>query len=174
VAVKEAKGLRVNYLIIFLSGLVLLISGILVFLLIVKNIYGNYEIKEILPTKDNLSFLSSSNKSGKVAILYSRYSENMLPAGSTWLRDNIDTWKKFIKNSKFNYDIISDQTIELGEHFGYKMIVLAGSKSMSDKELSQIRKYLEQGGSIFVSGGLQHFPTAENGAVGTFLQKYSV
>ena len=152
-AVKEAKGLRVNYLIIFLSGLVLLIGGILVFLLIVKNIYGNYEIKEILPTKDNLSFLSSSNKSGKVAILYSRYSENMLPAGSTWLRDNIDSWKKFIKNSKFNYDIISDQTIELGEHFGYKMIVLAGSKSMSDKELTQIKKYLEQGGSLFISGG---------------------
>ncbi len=152
-AVKEAKGLRVNYLIIFLSGLVLLIGGILVFLLIVKNIYGNYEIREILPTKDNLEFLSSSNKSGKVAILYSQYSENMLPAGSTWLRDNIDTWKKFIKNSRFNYDIISDQTIELGEHFGYKMIVLAGSRSMSDKELTQIRKYLEQGGSIFVSGG---------------------
>lgn len=152
-AVKEAKGLRVNYLIIFLSGLVLLIGGILVFLLIVKNIYGNYEIREILPTKDNLEFLSSSNKSGKVAILYSQYSENMLPSGSTWLRDNIDTWKKFIKNSRFNYDIISDQTIELGEHFGYKMIVLAGARSMSDKELTQIRKYLEQGGSIFVSGG---------------------
>jgi peptidoglycan/xylan/chitin deacetylase (PgdA/CDA1 family) len=153
VAVKEAKGLKVNYLIILLSGLVLLIGGILVFLLIVKNIYGNYELKEVLPTKENLSFLSSSNKSGKVAILYSRYSENMLSAGSTWLRDNIDSWKKFIKGTKFNYDIISDQTIETGEHFGYKMIVLAGAKSMSERELTQIRKYLEQGGSVFVSGG---------------------
>jgi hypothetical protein len=153
VAVKEAKGLKVNYLIILLSGLVLLIGGVLVFLLIVKNIYGNYELKEVLPTKENLSFLSSSNKNGKIAILYSRYSENMLPAGSTWLRDNVDSWKKFIKGTKFNYDIISDQTIELGEHFGYKMIVIAGSKSMSERELTQIRKYLEQGGSIFVTGG---------------------
>ena len=113
-AVRESKGLRVNYLIIFLSGLVLLVGGILVFLLIVKNIYGNYEIKEILPTKKNLEFLTSE-KSGKVAILYSRYTENMLqPAGSTWLRDNVDKWKNFIKNAKWNYDIISDQTIELG------------------------------------------------------------
>lgn len=152
-AISEAKGLRVNYLIILLSGLVLLIGGILVFLLIVKNIYGNYEIKDILPTKNNLSFFSSSNKSGKVAILYSQYTENMLPPGSTWLRDNIDSWKKFIKNSKYNYEVISDQTIELGEHFNYKMIVLPGSKSMSDKEITQIKKYLENGGSIFVSSG---------------------
>ena len=152
-AVNESKGLRVNYLIIFLSGLVLLIGGILVFLLIVKNIYGNYELKDILPTKSNLEFLSSSNKSGKVAILYSQYTENMLPPGSTWLRDNIDSWKKFIKNSKYDYDVISDQTIELGEHFAYKMIVLPGAKSMSDKELAQLKRYLDGGGSLFVSGG---------------------
>lgn len=152
-AVKEFKGLRVNYLIIFVSGLVLLITGILVFLLIVRNIYGSYEIKEILPTKENLQFLSSEEKSGKVAILYSKYTENMLPSGSTWLRDNVDTWKKFIKNARFQFDIISDQTVELGEHLSYKVIILPGSKSLSDKQLVQLKKYLESGGSIFVSGG---------------------
>ena len=152
-AVRSSTGLRVNYFIIFLSGLVLLIGGILVFLLIVKNIYGNYEIKEILPTKKNLEFLSSDNKSDRVAILYSQYSENMLPAGSTWLRDNIDSWKKFISGAKQKYDVISDQTIELGQHLKYKMIVLPGAKSMSDKELTQLKRYLDQGGSIFVSGG---------------------
>jgi hypothetical protein len=152
VAVKEAKGLRVNYLIIFLSGLVLLISAILVFLLIVKNIYGNYEIREILPTRENLKFLSSE-KRAKVGILYSKYTENMLNAGSTWLKDNVDTWKQKIKDAKLDYDIISDQTIELGEHFGYKLIVLPGSKSLSDKEIMQLKRYVENGGSIFVTGG---------------------
>ncbi len=151
-AVKAAKGLRVNYLIIFLSGLVLLITAILVFLLIVKNIYGNYELKEILPTKNNLKFLSDQRKD-KIAILYSQYTENMLPSGSTWLRDNVDTWKKFIKNDKQDYDIISDQTIELGKHYNYKLIVLPGSKSLSDKELMEIKRYVELGGSIFVTGG---------------------
>ena len=151
-AVKAAKGLRVNYLIIFLSGLVLLITAILVFLLIVKNIYGNYELKDILPTKNNLKFLSD-NKKGKIAVLYSQYTENMLPPGSTWLRDNVDTWKKFITNDKHDYDIISDQTIELGEHYNYKLIVLPGSKSLSDKELMALKKYVENGGSIFVTGG---------------------
>ncbi|TSA28129.1 MAG: hypothetical protein D4R68_04505 [Ignavibacteriales bacterium] len=151
-AVREAKGLKVNYLIIFLSGLVLLITAFLVFLLIVKNIYGNYELKEILPTKNNLKFLTDEKKE-KAGILYSKYTEIMLPSGSTWLRDNVDTWKKFIKNSKLDYDVISDQTIELGEHFNYKMIVLPGSKSLSDKEIMQLKRYVENGGSLFVTGG---------------------
>jgi hypothetical protein len=152
VAVREAKGLKVNYLIIFLSGFVLLITAFLVFLLIIKNIYGNYELKEILPTKNNLKFLTDEKKR-KAGILYSNYTEIMLPSGSTWLRDNVDTWKKFIKNSKLEYDVITDQTIELGEHFDYKMIVLPGSKSLSDKEITQLKRYVENGGSLFVTGG---------------------
>jgi len=153
VAVKDFKGLRVNYLIIFLSGLVLLITGILVFLLIVRNIYGSYEIKEILPTKQNLQLLSSEEKSGRAAILYSRYTENMLPSGSTWLKDNVDTWKKFVKGARMDFDIITDQSIELGQHLGYKVVILPGSKSLSDRQIVQLKKYLENGGSLFVSGG---------------------
>lgn len=156
-AVKSNRGLRVNYLIIFLSGLVLLITGFLVFLLIVKNIYGSYEIKEILPTKSNLKSLSSSDRTGKAGILYSQYTENMLPSGSTWLKDNIDYWKKFTKNARMDYDVISDQTIELGEHYEYKLIILPGSKSLSNKQIVQLKKYLENGGSLFVTGGSATF-----------------
>ncbi len=147
-----AKGLKVNYLIIFLSGLVLLITGALVFLLIIKNVYGNYEIKELVPSKENLTFLSSDKKD-KVAILYSRYTENMLEPGSTWLKDNVNSWKERIKNAKLNYDIISDQNIELGQHYEYKLIVLPGAKSLSDKEIMHLKRYIENGGSVFVTGG---------------------
>ncbi|MEW6702198.1 MAG: hypothetical protein AB1298_05720, partial [Bacteroidota bacterium] len=129
-----------------------LISALLVFLLIVKNIYGNFALQEILPTKNNLKIFSNDKKE-KAAILYSRYTENMLPSGSTWLRDNVDTWKKFIKNAKMDYDVISDQTIELGRHFDYKLIVLPGSKSLSDKQLVQLKRFVENGGSLFVTGG---------------------
>ena len=150
---KSSKGLRVNYLIIFLSGLVLLAAAILIFMLVVKNVYGNYDVSEILPSKENLSVLTA-DKQKKAAILYSGYTENMLPEGSTWISDNIDTWETFIKASKMNYDLISDQVIELGEHYDYPLLILPAAKSMSDKELIQIKKYLEQGGSIFVTSGL--------------------
>ncbi|MGK9367281.1 hypothetical protein ACSSWA_00085 [Melioribacter sp. Ez-97] len=150
-AVKENyKGLRVNYLIIFLSGLVLLFTALLVFLLILKNIYGDYEIREIIPTKENLI---KDEKAGKIAILYSRYTENMLPAGSTWLKDNIDTWERFVSNTGYKYDVINDRIIENGEHYGYKIIVLPGSKSLSDRQIIALKKYVENGGSLFVTGG---------------------
>lgn len=151
-AVEHKTGLRVNYSIIFLSGLVLLITAFLVFLLIVRNIYGNYDLQEIIPTKKNLTFLTDS-KERKVAILYSKYTENSLPSGSTWLRDNIDAWKKYIENAKFDYDVISDQSLELGEAFKYKTLVIPGAKSLSDKEIVQLKKFIEGGGSLFVTGG---------------------
>lgn len=154
-AVKRQKSFKVNYLIILFSGLFLLVGGILTFLLIVKNIYGNYELKEILPSKENLRFLSY-DKEKKAAILYSKYTENMLqPAGSTWLKDNVDTWERYLKNSiKIPYDIIDDSTIEKGWHMNYKVIILPGDKSISDKEMVQLKKYVEKGGSVFVTGGI--------------------
>ncbi len=152
-AVKRGKyGLRVNYLIIFLSGMVLLFAGILIFMLVIKNVYGNYKVPEILPTPENLQ-ISAADKRNKIAVLYSQYTQNMLDEGSTWLSDNIDTWENFLRANKFPYDIISDQTIELGEHYEYKAIVLPGSKSLSDKEILQIKKYIEKGGSVFATSG---------------------
>ena len=153
-AVKKSKsGLRVNYLIIFLSGLVLLVAAVLIFMLVVKNVFGNYEVSEILPTKENLKVLSW-DKEKKAAILYSEYTENMMPEGSTWISDNIDTWGRFIKAAGMNYDVISDQVIETGEHFDYPLLILPSAKSMSDKEIIQIKKYLEQGGSVFATQGM--------------------
>lgn len=151
-AVGETKGLRVNYLIIFLSGLVLLIVGILIFLLVVRNIYGKYEVDEIIPSKKNLEVLYKE-KQYKVAILYSKYTERMLDPGSTWLQDNVDTWKKFVSNAKYKYDIIYDADIEVGNFMEYKILVLPGTKSLSDKQLIKIKKYIENGGSLFVTGG---------------------
>lgn len=150
---KSNRGLRVNYLIIFLSGLVLLAASILIFMLVVKNVYGNYEVSEILPSAKNLQVLTW-DKQKKAGILYSEYTENMLPDGSTWISDNIDTWETFIKASQMNYDLISDQIIELGEHYEYPLLILPAAKSMSDKQLVQIKKYLERGGSIFVTSGI--------------------
>lgn len=154
-AVKKQKSFKVNYLIILFTGLFLLVGGILTFLLIIKNIYGNYELNQILPSKENLRFLSY-DKENKAAILYSKYSENMLqPAGSTWLKDNIDVWERYLKNSiKMPYDIIEDSTIEKGLHMKYKVLILPGAKSISDKEIVEIKRFIENGGSVFVTGGI--------------------
>jgi peptidoglycan/xylan/chitin deacetylase (PgdA/CDA1 family) len=152
VAVGHPNRVKVNQLIILLSGLVLLTAALLIFLLVLKNVYGKYNFTDIIPS-EKIFKIFQSNKKQSVALLYSRYTENMLPEGSTWLSDNITTWKKFLDEEKINYDVISDQTIELGKHFNYDLLILAGSKSLSDKEISQIKRYIEKGGSIFASSG---------------------
>lgn len=159
-AIKISNRVKVNQFIILLTGLVILTASVLIFLFIIKNVYGNYNISEILPTKENLRLFDTENNY-TVAILYSRYTENLLPQGSTWLNDNISTWKSFLHSSKINCDILSDQAIELGQHFKYKVLILPGSRALSDKEVSQIKKYIEKGGSVFATSGTSSF--SDNG-----------
>lgn len=152
-AVKNFFGIRINQFFIFVSGFVILISAILVYYFILRGIYGRFDTSEILPNTNIIEdFLFG--KQPEVAILYSKYTENTLPVGSTWLNDNISTWKKFLDNLNLKYEIISDQKIENGDHQKYKLIVLPGTKSLSEKEALQIKKYLENGGSVFATGGI--------------------
>lgn len=152
-AVKNLFGIRINQFFIFVSGFVIIISAILVYYFILRGIYGRFDTSEILPNSNIIQdFLFGSEPD--VAILYSKYTENTLPIGSTWLNDNISTWKKFLDNLNLKYEIISDQKIEAGDYKKYKLIVLPGTKSLSEKEALQIKKYLETGGSVFATGGI--------------------
>ncbi|MCK5457546.1 MAG: hypothetical protein KAI45_10510, partial [Melioribacteraceae bacterium] len=148
------KGLKVNSLIIFFSGFVILIASILVFLLIVKNVYGNFKLSEILPSKENIFHYSVEEKA---ALLYSTYTENMDDEGNTWVQDNLNTWMNFLKKFNIPYDVLTDIDIEKGKHFDYKLLVLAGAKSLSDREVVQIKRYVDNGGSIFATGGVGTF-----------------
>jgi peptidoglycan/xylan/chitin deacetylase (PgdA/CDA1 family)/uncharacterized protein YktA (UPF0223 family) len=153
VAVKNYFGIRINQFFIFVSGIVIIISAILIYYFILRGIYGRFDTSEILPNSNIIEdFLFG--KEPEVAILYSKYTENTLPVGSTWLNDNISTWKKFLDNLNLKYEIISDQKIENGDYKKYKLIVLPGTKSLSEKEALQIKRYLENGGSVFATGGI--------------------
>lgn len=78
----------------------------------------------------------------------------MLPKGSTWLKENIKTWQKFIVEYGSNTEIINDEDIELGEIFDYNLIILPGSKSLSDREIIQLKKFIDSGGSLFATGSV--------------------
>lgn len=151
-AIRIKKESRVNQILILLSGVVFLFGAILIYLFILKGVYGGFNIAELLPNSEALkNFLYGGKPT--VGILYSKYTENMLPEGSTWLNDNIASWKKFLSNSGYRYDIIADSTIELGQGKNYKMIILPGSKALSDKEIIELKKYVSTGGSLFATSG---------------------
>jgi peptidoglycan/xylan/chitin deacetylase (PgdA/CDA1 family) len=154
--IEKKYGLRSNFLLVLLGGLVMLIASVLVFLLIIRGIYGAFEIEDILPAKTDFFGLFGEPKA-EVAILHSKYTQNMLPKGNTWILDNIATWQKYLSNINISAVTIYDEDIELGKHFDYKLIILPGSKSLSEKEIIQIKKYLEKGGSVFATSGVGSF-----------------
>jgi peptidoglycan/xylan/chitin deacetylase (PgdA/CDA1 family) len=151
----DQKG-RINQFLILLSGIVILIAAILVYYFVLRGVYGRFDITSLLPTKDSVE-KTLVGKTDQAAILYSKYTENMLPEGSTWLVDNISTWKKFLSNLNIRFNILTDQDIENGKHLDYKLLILAGSKSLSDSEILQIKKYLENGGSVFATSGVASY-----------------
>jgi hypothetical protein len=153
--VDKKYGVRVNFILLVLGGLVMFIAAALVFLLIIRGIFGVFETSDILPSKNFFGLFGK--KKAEIGILHSRYTQNMLPKGNTWILDNIETWGKYLSNLNLSYETISDEDIEMGKHFDYKMIILPGSKSLSEKEIIQIKKYLEKGGSVFATSGVGSF-----------------
>ena len=151
-AVTPSKNLKINASVLIATGLVLLFMSVLVFFMILKFIYGDFTIEEILPTKENLTLISEKREK-KAAILYSRYTENMLPEGNTWLAENVSAWESYIRSIRMPYDLLSDLELENGELDDYGLLILPGVKSLSDRQIMQVKKYLEEGGSVLATGG---------------------
>ncbi len=149
--VKTRKGGGSQLLIIIL-GLIFVAGAFLIYFYILRGVYGRIGVDEVLPdSKIIRSAVYGEN--AKIGILYSQYTENMLEPGSTWLNDNITTLGHFLETAKLNYDIIADSTIELGLHNRYNLLILPGSRSLSDREVIQLKKYIDNGGSIYATSG---------------------
>lgn len=146
------KPFTVNGIILLAIGSLVVLASIVVYFFVLRGVFGRFTVGS-----NFLSELETGNlfklTEPKVAVLYSKYTENMLPEGSTWLSDNLITWKKYLGNQRLNYTVIYDSDIEKGNHLNYNILVLPGSKSLSDKEIQGIKKFLDQGGSVFATSG---------------------
>ncbi len=158
--IKTYKRGRVNHALIVFVGLIILAGSVITYLFVLHGIYGKFKFTSLIPDSKVIRTVLNGGEP-KVAILSSRYTENMLPQGSSWLNDNINTWKKFLGSSKSKFDVISDESIEKGKIFDYKILVLPGSRSLSDLEISQIKKYIDNGGSVFATSGTASY--SQNG-----------
>jgi len=151
----QISGMRINMLIIIVGGTALLLAAIMFYLLIMQGVFGKFDIEEFAPSPKNIK--DAVEQKTEIAILYSRYTENLLPEGNTWLSDNVSTWESFLKSHNFKYDILDDYQIELGEHYKYKLLILPGSKALSNKEVANLKKYIKAGGSVFSTTGIATF-----------------
>lgn len=150
--VKKKYGLKINFLFLILSGIVILLSSFLIYLFVLRGVFGKFSVQDLLTTEQTIKNLFLGEKV-ETAILYSDYTKNVLPKGSTWLEDNISTWNKFLSNNNSPFEVINDKIVENEDLSKYKLIVLPGSKSLSEIEIIKLKAYLENGGSILATGG---------------------
>ena len=155
-AVEKTKYRSINQALIILTGLVIVICAVFIYLYVLRGVYGRFSSNDFIPDA-NLFKKVFQGKKAKIGILYSQYTKNLLPNNGKWLDENLKSWEKFISALGFNYEVIDDSTIELGRHYGYNLIILPGTKSLSEKEIIQIKKYLDGGGSIFATGGIASY-----------------
>jgi peptidoglycan/xylan/chitin deacetylase (PgdA/CDA1 family) len=141
------------------SGLIITAFAVLVFLLILKSVYGRYEAADLYPNFDGLKNLIFGTNPD-IAILNSEYTRNMLPAKNKFQDENIEIWKNFLDNLGERYEVLSDLDIENGHHSRYDLLVLPGSLSLSDQEIIQIKKFLQDGGSIYATGGTASYSSS--------------
>lgn len=155
-AVAEADKKRVNQFLIIITGIIIVVAAILIYLFILRGVFGRFTTNELLPDSEafkNLMF----GREPEIAILYSDYTQNMLAEGSTWQQDNIATWQKFLKHNKNKFVVLNDEDIERGKHSKFNLLVLPGSISLSDREIIQIKKFLDEGGSVFATSGIASY-----------------
>ena len=154
--IKTYKRGRVNQPLIIVVGLLILAGSVITYLFILHGIYGKFNPASLMPDSKAIRTLFKGGEP-EIAVLNSQYTENMLPKGSSWQNDNLNTWKKVLGTSKLNFDVISDEAIEKGKLFNYKILILPGSRSLSDLEISQIKKYVDKGGSVFATSGIASY-----------------
>ena len=133
-------------------GFIVVIAAVMVFLFVLRGVFGKFSVNELVPNGRVLKNVLLGREPN-VAILYSEYTQNMLPENSTWLQENITTWERFLGYGDNKFEIITDEEIERGKLFEYELLILPGTISLSDREIIQIKKYLDKGGSIFATSG---------------------
>jgi len=150
VEIADQKKGRANFFRILLFGIIILISAVLTHLLILQGVIGNFYYSELIPNEKEIRdiFLNTGEK---IAILYPEFSKKIIGEDSR-IEDEIKWWERILSNSKIKYEIIDDGAIESGKHFNFKIIILPESKFFSDGEVVQLKKYIENGGSIFALG----------------------
>jgi len=152
VAISDKNKFSSHIFFLFLTGLIVLIFSALVYLLIIRTVYGRFSASQLVPNVKAVNDLVFGTFPS-TAILNTDYTKNILAEESGWFDDNLKTWQKSLRNLDIKYQLINDEDVELGRIDEYHLIVLSGCKSLSEREVIQLKKYVENGGSIFATGG---------------------
>ena len=112
-AIEDKNRFNSHIFFLFLSGLIVLIFSALIYLLIIRTVYGRFSASELIPNAKAINDLVFGTFPS-TAILNSDYTKNILAEESSWFDDNINTWQKSLRNLDIKYQLINDEDVEMG------------------------------------------------------------
>jgi peptidoglycan/xylan/chitin deacetylase (PgdA/CDA1 family) len=147
-----------TFLLIALAGGFMLVLSILIYNYILQGVFGSFAFSSNSFSLETFAQIFSPAQT-KVAILYSKKTENFLPPGSTWIKDNVTAWERYIGGNKYPVTVISEDDIEKGvltlENF--QILVMPSVKALSDREILTIKDYIDKGGCLLATGATGTF-----------------
>lgn len=136
----------------------MLVTSVLIYNYILQGVFGSYAFASDGFSLDAFSKIFGGDQT-KVAILYSKKTENFLPKGSTWIKDNVTAWERYTTGNKFPVTVITEDDLEKGvltpENF--QILIMPSIKALSDREILTIKDYLDKGGNIMATGATGSF-----------------
>lgn len=133
------------------TGLAIIAAAVWIFLLILKSVYGRYELAEIMPTKANIEAAFSTPV---VGIVESRNADLLTTQADILFHENIKGWQHLLDAMEIRHETVNDSILASGDLSGYDVLVMPGVKALSDTQIVHLKRYLNDGGSLYATGGL--------------------
>ena len=84
----------------------------------------------------------------KIALLYPQNTISLSSENSSWLNENFYRWELFLIQNKYKYEVIKDNDLEDGLSDNYSLLILPVARSLSEKEVSSIKDFMNEGNSV--------------------------
>lgn len=126
---------------VFLLTLITVCASLIVFILILVNQFGYFNVTS---AKDNPFVMP------KVAIVLSDYNFDYFKENRDGYQENLDQWYKVFKEFNIKGEILRDKDLETGP-IDADILVLPSTVCMSDKQISNVKKYVKAGGGLIIS-----------------------
>jgi hypothetical protein len=99
-----------SFSLIAIIGGVMMVLSIFIYNYILQGVFGAYAFSSNSFSFESFAKIFSQDQI-KIAILYSRQTENYLPKGSTWVKDNVAAWERYAAGNKYPITVITEDDL---------------------------------------------------------------
>ena len=136
---------------ILLVGVIGIIGAFLVYYLLLESTFGAFRIRQALP-------IGTSERAPRIALVRSEYSKTAYritsgdPSGA-WADGVMRSWRDFLLDPgrDLTFRELNDQDLERGNLDDYDVLVLPASSAMSDRQIEQLKVFMNRGGSVWAT-----------------------